>query len=96
MNRGFQTSSRSLFKVANQKYVRAKTSSYRDRKRRKRSFRNLWTHRINSALRLYGLSFNQFIKLCRKLKIKLNRKVISQLAIYDPDSFFQELKAYLI
>ena len=95
MNRGFQASSRSLFRVANQKYVKTKTSSYRDRKRRKRIFRSLWIHRINSALRLYGLSFNQFINLCRKLKIKLNRKVISQLAIYDPDAFFQELKSYL-
>lgn len=92
MNRGFQASSRSLFRVANQKYIRAKISSYRDRKKRKRVFRSLWTHRINSALRLYGLSFNQLITLCRKLKIKLNRKVISQLAIYDPDAFLHIFK----
>ena len=96
MNKGFESSSRSLFRVANQKYVKTKTSSYRDRKKRKRLFRNLWIHRINSALRLHGFSFNQFIHLCRKSKIQLNRKIIAQLVIYDPDSFFYELKSYLV
>ena len=96
MNKGFGASSRSLFRIANQKYVKARTSSYRGRKKCKRLFRNLWVHRINSALRLYGLSFNQFIHLCRKSKIQLNRKMISQLVIYDPDAFFYELKYYLI
>ena len=96
MNKGFGASSRSLFRIANQKYVKAKISSYRDRRRCKRLFRNLWIHRMNSALRLYGLSFNQFIYLCRKSKILLNRKMISQLVIYDPESFFYELKSYLI
>ena len=96
MNKGFGPSSRSLFRIANQKYVKARISSYGDRKKCKRLFRNLWIHRINSALRLYGLSFNQFIHLCRKSKIQLNRKVVSQLVIYDPDSFFYELKSYLI
>ena len=96
MNKGFGMSSRSLFRIANQKYVKAKVSSYRNRKKCKRLFRSLWIHRVNSAIRLYGLSFNQFIHLCRKLKIQLNRKMISQLVIYDPDSFFYELKPYLI
>ena len=96
MNRGFRSSSRSLFRIANQKYIKAKTSSYKDRKRHKRLFRNLWTQRVNSAIRLYGLSFNQFIHLCRKSKIQLNRKIISQLVIYDTDSFFYGLKSYLI
>ena len=95
-NKGFQSSSSSLFRIANQKYIKTKISSYRDRKKRKRLFRNLWVQRINSALRLYGLSFNQFIHLCRKSKIQLNRKIISQLVIYDPDSFFNELNSYLI
>lgn len=96
MNKGFQNSSRSLFRVANQKYISAKVSSYINRRKLKRSARNLWTHRINSAIKLYGLSFNQFIHLCRKLKIKLNRKVVSQLALYDPDSFFNEFKPYFL
>ena len=96
LNKSFGASSRSLFRTANQKYIKAKISSYRDRRKCKRLFRNLWIQRINSALRLYGLSFNQFVYLYRKSKIQLNRKIISQLVIYDPDSFFYELKSYLI
>ena len=96
MNKGFGSSSRSLFRIANQKYVKAKTLSYSSRKKRKRLFRNLWIHRINSGLRLYGLSFNQFNNLRRRLRIQLNRKILSQLIIYDPDSFFYELKSYLV
>lgn len=96
MNKGFQGSSKSLFRIANQKYIKSKVSSYVSRKKLKRFSRNLWTNRINSATKLYGLSFNQFQALCRKLNIKLNRKVVSQLALYDPNSFFNELKSYLI
>ena len=96
INKGFGTKSRSLFRIANQKYIKTKISSYRDRRKCKRLFRNLWVRRVNSGLRLYGLSFNQFIYLCRKSEIQLNRKIISQLVIYDPDSFFYELKSYLI
>lgn len=90
MNLSFQASSKNAFKVANQKYLKAKTSAYRDRKTRKRVFRNLWIHRINSATRPYGLSFNQFIHFCKKSNILLNRKMISQLIIHDSNCFFDE------
>ena len=96
MNKGFRDSSKSLFRVANQKYLSAKVSSYKNRRKIKRSARNLWTHRINSAVKIYGLSFNQFVHLCLRLKIKLNRKVVSQLALYDPECFFNEFKPYLL
>lgn len=92
MNRSFQASSKNSFKIANQKYLKAKTSAYRDRKNRKRLFRNLWTTRVNSSVRAYGLSFNQLIYFCKKSNILLNRKIISQLSIYDSISFFDELK----
>ena len=94
-NIGFQTSARTRFRIAKQKYIKTRILSYRSRRRRKRLFRNLWIHRINSAVRVYGLSFNQFIHLCKSLKIQLNRKIISQLTIYDSESFFHELKFYL-
>lgn len=93
MNRGFQTSSKNLFRIANQKHVKSKVSASRDRKKRKILFRHLWIHRINAATRLYGLSFNQFIKVCKQSKIQLNRKILSQLMIYDPESFFTEFKS---
>ena len=90
INRGFQTSSKNLFRIANQKNLKAKISAYHNRKKCKIFFRNLWIHRINAATRLYGLSFNQFINFCRQSKIQLNRKILSQLIIYDPESFFKE------
>ena len=86
MNRG--VSSRRLFRIANQKTIKAKLSAYHNRKNRKRLFRNLWTHRINAATRLDGLNFNQLINLCRHSEIQLNRKILSQLIIHDPESFF--------
>ena len=86
MNRG--VSSRRLFRIINQKTIEAKLSAYHDRKNRKRLFRNLWTHRINAATRLDGLSFNQLINLCKYSEIQLNRKTLSQLIIHDPESFF--------
>ena len=95
-NHGLKSSSRVLFRIANQKYIKAKTLSYRNRKKRKRLFRSLWSHRINAALRLYGLSFNKFIYLCKKSKMQMNRKVVSQLVIYDPESFFHYLESYII
>ena len=97
LNKGANFSARSLFRVANQKYLNTKSSSYKDRKKRKRFFRSLWIHRVNSTIRANGyLSFSQFFHQCRKNKIQLNRKIISQLAIYDPESFFSELKFCLI
>ena len=70
---------------------RTKISAYHHRKKRKTLFRNLWIHRINGATRLYGLSFNQFINFCKLSKIQLNRKILSQLILHDPESFFKEL-----
>lgn len=92
-NRGFQASAKKSFRIANQKYLKAKTSAYYDRKKRKILFRNLWVNRVNSATRAYGFSFNKFISLCKKSKILLNRKVISQLIIHDSSSFFNEFNS---
>src|SRR3954447_21340651 len=59
----------------------------RDRKNRKREFRRLWILRINAAARQNGLSYNQFIAGCRKAEIGLDRKVLADLAVSDPDAF---------
>ena len=61
--------------------------AYRDRKARKREFRRLWILRINAAARQNGLSYNQFIAGCRKAEITLDRKVLSDLAVSDPEAF---------
>jgi len=61
--------------------------AYRDRKVRKRTMRSLWIIRINAAARTHGLSYNQFVAGCRKAEIELDRKVLADLAVSDPDAF---------
>jgi large subunit ribosomal protein L20 len=61
--------------------------AYRDRKVRKRQFRSLWITRINAAVRPLGLSYSRFISGCKKAGITLDRKVLADLAIYDPTGF---------
>jgi large subunit ribosomal protein L20 len=75
-------------------YTRAKEQvehslvyAYRDRKARKRTMRSLWIIRINAAARQHGLSYNQFVAGCKKAEIELDRKVLADLAISDPDAF---------
>ena len=61
--------------------------AYRDRKNRKRAFRRLWIMRINAGARAHGLSYNQFIAGLRKAEITLDRKVLAELAVSDPQAF---------
>jgi len=61
--------------------------SYRDRKNNKRNFRRLWITRINAAARLNGLSYNEFINGLKKASVEINRKMLSEIAISDPDAF---------
>jgi large subunit ribosomal protein L20 len=75
-------------------YTRAKEQvdkslvyAYRDRRVRKRSMRRLWIVRINAAARREGLSYNQFVAGCKKAEIELDRKVLADIAVSDPDAF---------
>jgi len=75
-------------------YTRAKEQldhslkyAYRDRKVRKRTMRSLWIIRINAASRQHGLSYNQFVAGCKKAEIELDRKVLADLAVADPEAF---------
>jgi large subunit ribosomal protein L20 len=61
--------------------------AYRDRKVRKRTMRSLWIIRINAASRRHGLSYNQFVAGCKKAEIELDRKVLADLAVADPEAF---------
>ena len=63
------------------------TYAYRDRKVRKREFRNLWVIRINAAARLHGLSYSRFIAGLKKAGVDLDRKVLADLAARDPGAF---------
>jgi len=85
--KGFRGSNGSLFRTANQRVMKALCNAYRDRKRRKRDFRRLWIARINAAARINGLSYSKFIGNLKKADIKLNRKMLAQIAVVDPKNF---------
>src|SRR5919205_603510 len=78
---------RSHNRYAKEQVERSLVYAYRDRKVKKRTFRQLWITRINAAARANGLSYNQFINGCGKAGIELDRKVLADLAVSDPAAF---------
>jgi len=77
----------SSYRQAKEQVEHSLAYAYRDRKNRKREFRRLWILRINAAARQNGLSYNQFMAGCRKAEIGLDRKVLADLAVSDPEAF---------
>lgn len=80
------------FKVAKQQVVKSWTYAFRDRKQVKRHFRRLWIARINAATRAQNLSYSHFINGLKKANIKINRKMLSEIAIREPKVFDLILK----
>ena len=76
-----------LFRYAKDAVDRAEAYAYVHRRKRKTEFRQLWIVRINAACRLEGIRYGEFMHGLNKAGIELNRKVISELAIHEPDSF---------
>jgi len=76
-----------LYRLAKEAGVRAAVNARIDRKRRKRDFRGMWIIRLNAACRQRGIRYSQFINGCKKANIELNRKMLSEIAIADPDGF---------
>ncbi|MBU6186462.1 MAG: 50S ribosomal protein L20 [Synechococcales bacterium] len=93
--KGFRGSHSKLFRTANQQVMKALRNAYRDRRKRKRDFRSLWITRINAAARHHGISYSQLIGNLKKADIQLNRKMLAQLAVIDPDSFAKVIAASL-
>ena len=85
--KGFRGGNKNLFRTANQRVMKALCNAYRDRRRRKRDFRRLWIARINAASRLNGLSYSRFMGGLKKADIRINRKMLAQLAVTDPETF---------
>ncbi len=75
------------FKAAKDAVEKAGLYAYRDRRQRKRQFRRLWIMRINAAARLHGLSYSQFIAKLKAKGIDLDRKILADMAMNDPDTF---------
>jgi len=87
MAKGYRGGRRRLYRSAREGVDRALCFAYRDRKVRKREFRNLWIVRINAAVRPHGLSYSRFINCLDKANIRLDRKVLADLAVYAPADF---------
>ena len=85
--KGMQRSRRSSYRLGKQAIIRALQYSYRDRRARKRSMRQLWTIRINAAVRQHGLNYSEFIFKLQEAKIELNRKSLAELAAQEPQAF---------
>jgi len=76
-----------LYKVSKEADLHAGQYAYAGRKLRKRDMRKLWINRINAALTPHNLSYSKFINGLKKVKIELNRKILADLALSDPDVF---------
>ena len=87
MAKGYRGGRRRLYKTANETVLRALAFSYRDRRKRKGDFRRLWILRISAAARSHGLRYRDFVHGLGQKNVELNRKVLSQIAIFDPAAF---------
>ena len=85
--RGFRGGRGKLFRTAIEAVHRAWAYAYRDRRQRKRQFRRLWVARINAATRENGLSYSQFIHNLKLAEVELDRKVLADIALHDPQGF---------
>ncbi|MDY6807317.1 MAG: 50S ribosomal protein L20 [Cyanobacteriota bacterium] len=85
--KGFRGGQSKLFRTANQRVMKALRNAYRDRRRRKRDFRRLWITRINAASRQQGMSYSKLIGQMKKADIQINRKMLAQMAVLDPETF---------
>ena len=75
-----------LSRTAQQQAIKSLTYSYKDRNKRKRDFRHLWIVRVNAAARNTGTSYSRFINRVKRLHIVLNRKMLSQIAVFNKNS----------
>lgn len=85
--KGYQGARSRVFRVAKQAVIKAQQYAYRDRRQRKRQFRALWIVRINAAARECGLSYSRLVKGLKAAGIELDRKVLADLAVRDPQAF---------
>ena len=85
--KGYRGAKSKLFKTANQAVMKSLTYAYRDRKQKKRNFRQLWIARINAAARANGISYSRFMNGLKNNGIEINRKMLAEIAVADPAAF---------
>ncbi len=91
--KGYYGARSKQYRVAKQSVMRALEESYTGRKQRKRQFRQLWIARINAAARINGLSYSKFMHGLKLANIDVNRKMLAEMAVSDPDGFAQLVEA---
>jgi large subunit ribosomal protein L20 len=87
LTKGFRLSRHSLYRQSNVTLIRAGVYAFRDRRVRKRMFRRLWITRVNAACRARGLRYGQLISGLQKAHVQLDRKILADLAVNDPEVF---------
>ncbi len=85
--KGYYGARRKVYRVAKQAVIKAGQYAYRDRRQRKRQFRQLWIARINAAARENGLSYSRFINGLKKAGVEIDRKVLADIAVFDKPGF---------
>lgn len=87
LTRGYFGARKNVWTVAKNTWEKGLTYAFRDRKNKKRNFRALWIQRINAAARLYDMSYSQLMGALHKNGIEINRKVLADLAVNNPEAF---------
>ena len=87
LTRGYFGARKNVWTVAKNTWEKGLTYAYRDRRNKKRNFRALWIQRINAAARLEGMSYSQLMAALSKAGIEINRKVLADLAMNNPEAF---------
>ena len=85
--KGYYGRRKNVFRVAVQAVQRGMQYAYRDRRKRKSDFRGLWIQRINAAVRMHGMTYSQFINGLKKATIEIDRKILAELAVNQPETF---------
>ena len=86
-SKGYYGSRGTHYKAAKEQVMHSLAYAYRDRRNRKRDFRRLWITRINAAVREHGLSYSRFIAGLRAAEVEVDRKILADLAVRDPQAF---------
>ena len=87
LTKGFRQSRHNLVRQSTVTLIRSRVYAFRDRRVRKRKFRPLWIIRVNAAARMRGLRYSELIYGLQRARVELDRKVLADLAVHDPDAF---------
>jgi large subunit ribosomal protein L20 len=87
LTKGFRLSRHNLYRQSLVTLIRGRVYAFRDRRVRKREFRRLWITRVSAACRMRGVRYSEFISMLERAHIQLDRKVLADIAVHDPDAF---------